>query len=241
MLDWNLLASIALVHLVALASPGPDFAIMLKVTREQTRTAALMTALGIALAILLHTLASLTGLSLLIHTTPWLFIAVQALGALYLGYMGVGALMAVKQHFAARSAASAELVSESGVEGATDPDEREAKSLSTIKAHSTIKVLSPINALKLGLYTNLLNPKALVFFLTLFSALVGPEVNIETRSALLFLMFALSFGWFGLLAMVLTASKAQQLMTRIGPAIDLLVGVLFVTVSIAILQSLLLG
>lgn len=215
MIDLALLGSIALIHTLALASPGPDFAIMLRVSTRQPRSVALMTALGIALAILVHTLASLTGLSLIIHTTPWLFVLVQAIGAIYLGYMGVGALLSVRKHWA----------------------ERQSQQLSDTPAVDE-PVLGNGRGLRLGLYTNLFNPKALVFFLTLFSAMVGPEVNTETRLSLLLLMFALSFAWFGLLALLLTKPGVKQTLVRIGPVIDLITGALFMLVSVGILASL---
>ncbi|WP_408733373.1 LysE family translocator [Shewanella sp. FJAT-52076] len=221
MLDFTLLGSIAVIHAIALASPGPDFAIMLKVSRYQTRAVAMMTALGIAAAILAHTLASLTGLSLLIHTTPWLFGAVQALGAAYLGYMGLGALISVRKQFLLRR--ELPLSSQSTpTDAPPNPD----------------SMLSTAKGFRLGLYTNLLNPKALVFFLTLFSAMVGPEVNSATRMALLVLMFALSFAWFGLLAVLLTKNSSQRALVRLGPIIDLVTGVLFLMVSVAILFGL---
>ncbi|QYJ77206.1 LysE family transporter [Shewanella sp. FJAT-52076] len=220
-MDFTLLGSIAVIHAIALASPGPDFAIMLKVSRYQTRAVAMMTALGIAAAILAHTLASLTGLSLLIHTTPWLFGAVQALGAAYLGYMGLGALISVRKQFLLRR--ELPLSSQSTpTDAPPNPD----------------SMLSTAKGFRLGLYTNLLNPKALVFFLTLFSAMVGPEVNSATRMALLVLMFALSFAWFGLLAVLLTKNSSQRALVRLGPIIDLVTGVLFLMVSVAILFGL---
>jgi len=217
MIDLTLLGSIAVIHTLALASPGPDFAIMLRVSSHQPRAVALMTALGIALAILVHTLASLTGLSLIIHTTPLLFVLVQAIGASYLGYMGVGALRSVRRHWAERQ--SQQLANSQPV---AEPS------------------LGNGRGLRLGLYTNLFNPKALVFFLTLFSAMVGPDVNTETRLSLLLLMFVLSFAWFGLLALLLTKAGVKQALERLGPTIDLVTGALFLLVSIGILVNLVL-
>jgi threonine efflux protein len=221
MIDVALLGSIALIHTLALASPGPDFAIMLRVSTRQPRSVALMTALGIALAILVHTLASLTGLSLIIHTTPWLFVLVQAIGAIYLGYMGVGALLSVRKHWVKKHWAEGQSQQLTDTPAVDEP------------------ALGNGRGLRLGLYTNLFNPKALVFFLTLFSAMVGPEVNTETRLSLLLLMFALSFAWFGLLALLLTKPGVKQALVRIGPVIDLITGALFLLVSVGILASLL--
>lgn len=66
--------------------PGPDFALILRTSLH--RPTALGAALGIAIAILLHATLSLTGISLLIASQPWLFLAVKVVGALYLGWLG---------------------------------------------------------------------------------------------------------------------------------------------------------
>ncbi|WP_290435641.1 LysE family transporter, partial [Aeromonas caviae] len=90
----SLFLTLGLVHLVALASPGPDFALILRTSLH--RPTALGVALGIALAILLHATLSLTGISLLIASQPWLFLAVKLVGALYLGWLAISRLMPVR-------------------------------------------------------------------------------------------------------------------------------------------------
>ena len=69
----NEFLTIALVHLVAVASPGPDFAIVVRNSISYGRRIAMFTSVGIGLAILLHVAYSLVGLSVVIATTPWLF------------------------------------------------------------------------------------------------------------------------------------------------------------------------
>ena len=54
----SLFLTIGLIHLIALASPGPDFALILRTSLH--RPTALGAALGIAIAILLHATLSLT-------------------------------------------------------------------------------------------------------------------------------------------------------------------------------------
>lgn len=84
----SLFLTIGLIHLIALASPGPDFALILRTSLH--RPTALGAALGIALAIVVHATLSLTGISLLIAEHPWLFMTVKVVGALYLGWLGWG-------------------------------------------------------------------------------------------------------------------------------------------------------
>ncbi len=97
----SLFLTIGLIHLIALASPGPDFALILRTSLH--RPTALGAALGIAIAILLHATLSLTGISLLIASQPWLFLAVKVVGALYLGWLGWGAIKAARRSSATQA------------------------------------------------------------------------------------------------------------------------------------------
>ena len=139
----SLFLTIGLIHLIALASPGPDFALILRTSLH--RPTALGAALGIALAILLHATLSLTGISLLIASQPWLFLAVKLVGALYLGWLGWGALKAAWQ-------GSGDLALRAGGER---PGWRKG--------------------VKSGLATNLLNPKALLFCSVLLPQFIDPH------------------------------------------------------------------
>ena len=66
----NEFLTIALVHLVAVASPGPDFAVVVRNSVAYGRRIAMYTSIGIGLAILPHVAYSLVGLSVVIATTP---------------------------------------------------------------------------------------------------------------------------------------------------------------------------
>ena len=98
MQELSVLLTLAAVFAVALVSPGPDVALVVRTSLHQGRRAGLASALGLACGILLHTTLVLTGVSLLLSRTPVLFAILQALGALYLAWLGVGALrLAVKE------------------------------------------------------------------------------------------------------------------------------------------------
>ena len=88
-LNMSLLLTIGLIHIIALVSPGPDFALILRC--RQSRLAAFGAALGISLAIGIHTLLSLAGISLIIQNTPTLYTLVQFFGASYLAWLSWGA------------------------------------------------------------------------------------------------------------------------------------------------------
>lgn len=81
--------SIALIVLLAAASPGPDFALVLKNSLVHSKRSGCITALGIASAVLVHITYLILGLDVLIKKFPWIFQCVQYLGAGYLIYLGI--------------------------------------------------------------------------------------------------------------------------------------------------------
>ncbi|EMI1807930.1 LysE family translocator [Pseudomonas aeruginosa] len=90
MQELSVLLTLAAVFAVALVSPGPDVALVVRTSLHQGRRAGLASALGLACGILLHTTLVLTGVSLLLSRTPVLFAILQALGALYLAWLRRG-------------------------------------------------------------------------------------------------------------------------------------------------------
>ena len=91
-IDYTVWASIALMHFVAVASPGPDFAVVLKQSLQKGLRPALWTSIGIGAGILLHVLYSILGISLVIKTTPWLFQFLLYIAAAYFIWIGLSAL-----------------------------------------------------------------------------------------------------------------------------------------------------
>ena len=85
---WVEFLTIASVHLLAVASPGPDFAIVLKHSISFGRRAAIITSIGVGAAILIHVAYSLLGIGILIKTTPVLFQVFSYVAAAYLLYLG---------------------------------------------------------------------------------------------------------------------------------------------------------
>jgi len=87
---------IAAVHLLAVASPGPDFAIILKQSIRYDRRTAIFTSFGIAAGILLHVTYSLVGIGLIIASDERLFTALKYIAASYFCYIAWHGLRAKK-------------------------------------------------------------------------------------------------------------------------------------------------
>ncbi|MCL1065482.1 LysE family translocator [Shewanella olleyana] len=233
-MDFALLSTLAVIHCLALISPGPDFAIIVKTSTQQSRQTALMCATGISVAILLHSLMSLLGISLMIQQSEIAYLAVQLIGVSYLAYMGFGAISSVLTSNNFQSKNEFKNPTEENQNAETSKVDKEDK----LVANRQFKEIKPSKGFQLGLYTNLLNPKALIFFITIFTVLVTPQVTIETKVASAALLFSLSVIWFCFLAIMLTKPIIQKRMVKGSKAIDAITGVIFMGVAITILISL---
>lgn len=212
--EISILTTLAVVHLVALASPGPDFALVVQAAGKHGRRAGLAIALGISLAILVHSVLSITGVSLLIAQMPTLGIILKAAGGAFLLYLGIGALKTIPARLRQ---------GDGPLVGAAE--------VSMTVRQATVR----------GFITNLLNPKALVFFLSLITSLVPSQMSVAGKGAAIGILWGLSFAWFALLSYLLTGERVQQQLQRMAVWIDLLCGSVFALVGGGILVSLMLS
>jgi RhtB (resistance to homoserine/threonine) family protein len=88
---WGELLTIAGIHLLAVASPGPDFAIVLRQSLRFGSKTGRETAIGVGTGILIHATYSVLGFGLLISKYEWLYNGMRFLAAgylLFLAYQG---------------------------------------------------------------------------------------------------------------------------------------------------------
>ncbi len=84
--------TIVVAHALAVVSPGPDFAIVLRQSLHHGRRTAIWTSVGIGCGLLVHITYSLLGLGFLLKNSPVALEIVKWLGAAYLAWIGVQAL-----------------------------------------------------------------------------------------------------------------------------------------------------
>lgn len=90
----ELLLLISGIHLLAVASPGPDIALITRVSLTQGRRAGAFCTLGIVSGLVVHLLYSIFGIALLLRETPEIRLALQGCGALYMLWLGSKAIRA---------------------------------------------------------------------------------------------------------------------------------------------------
>ena len=95
---WSEFITIAVAHLLAVASPGPDFAVVLKQSVTGGTRQGILTSLGVGAGILIHVSYCLLGMSILFAQSDMLLTAMKYLAASYLAYLGVQTIMASSRH-----------------------------------------------------------------------------------------------------------------------------------------------
>jgi threonine/homoserine/homoserine lactone efflux protein len=87
--SWLLfvVASLALI-----ATPGQDMILVMSRSIAQGAAAGVVTAAGVAVGLLGHTVLATLGLGAILRTSEWLFAALKFAGAAYLLYLGIGLL-----------------------------------------------------------------------------------------------------------------------------------------------------
>lgn len=201
--------TIALIHFVAVASPGPDFAIVVRHSVSFGRRAAMYTSIGIGLGILIHVTYSIVGLSVLIKTTPWLYSAISYLAAVYLVYLAVGALK-------------------------SGPPKAVAEGTQSPVAPAT---MTAKKALWIGFLTNGLNPKATLFFLSLFTAFIDVNTPMSVKLGYGIYLAVATGAWFCFLSYLLSTSKVAQLIGSKGYWLDRTMGVLLIGLALKLVWS----
>jgi RhtB (resistance to homoserine/threonine) family protein len=198
--------TIAVAHALAVASPGPDFAIVLRQSLRHGRTAALWTSLGIGCGLSVHIAYSLLGLGLFLQNSATALTIVKWLGAAYLAWVGVQALGARPRDGD---------VNLTG--GAPAPTGRAAWTT--------------------GFLVNLLNPKAALFFLSLFPLVVSPTTPKWVQAGYGVWMTVMTVAWFAFVAMVFTREEVRRAFLRHGHWIDRVLGVVFLGFAVTLVLA----
>ena len=150
----NLLLFVPAMALLVML-PGPDFALVSRVALLEGARPAKAAACGVALGITVHTACAIAGISAIIAASAPLFQVLKYAGAAYLFWMGIQAFR--------QKARPVEAESEHVAEAA--------------RGHQ----LSLRRAFRQGFLTNALNPKAILYFLTLLPQFMSPAAPAEPQ------------------------------------------------------------
>ena len=204
---------VALAHFLALMSPGPDFLLLVKTSLRQSAGVAMGAALGIALGNAIYIALCLMGVGALLSQSVPVMVGLKLAGGIFLMVLGWKALRAKRADYAA--IAQLEAVPASATRGAF------------------------VKALGTGLASALLNPKNLLFYLSLFTVVLTPGVGLGIQLGLGAWMTAVVLAWDAAIVVLLTKSAVRQRFARVAFVLDKVTGAVLGALGARIVQSVL--
>ena len=203
----SLFVTVAVVQIVALASPGPDFFFISQTAASQSRRDAFKGVIGITLAVAIWAAVALLGLNLILKQMAWLHRLILLAGGAYLMWMGIQMI-------------------------------KSARRPQSIGAEVTpVTTSRKKNIFLRGLLTNLSNPKAIIYFGSIFSLIVGDDVSSATRTAIFILIVAETLIWFSLVATLFSLPWVKAKYQKLAKWIDGIAGTLFVAFGLHLIFS----
>ncbi|HJR41109.1 MAG TPA: LysE family translocator [Gemmatimonadaceae bacterium] len=205
-MDPHLWAFVGLAALLTII-PGADMALVTRSTLAGGRRAAFLTTLGICLGCLVHATASAFGISAILRTSALAFTIVKSVGAAYLVYIGIRAIVDSWR------------------------DRRNAAALDT--SGLARGGITPRRAFTEGLMTNVLNPKVAIFYLTLLPQFIEPGDPVLLKSLalggihnLMGLLWLTVYAWFiHQFAAFLNRPTVKHALERVTGAVLIALGV----------------
>ena len=194
--------TIAIAHLLAVVSPGPDFILISRQTIKYGRKVSIYTSLGIAVGILFHISYCVIGIEILLEQNYFTNILTILCGS-YLLYLGLSSF----------------LISNKQVYDVQD-------NVSKIS-------ITNLKAFMLGFFTNILNIKATLFFLSLYSFL-GYETDIKTKWFYGIWMTIITGLWFILLSIFMTNKILSKTHNKYYILMNKMMGIILIYIAIKI-------
>jgi threonine efflux protein len=200
-MSWEALTLVLAIHAVALISPGPDFAIVTRLSIVSGRQTGLWAAAGVAAAIGVYVLVCAFGLSLVLTALPGLSSLLSVTGAIYLAWLGIHCLRS------------------KGQLPETQPQGQGRKAFIT------------------GFLTNLLNPKAMLYFGSILSQVLTPDLGTADTALLWVLLVGESFLWFGFVSAMFSSRRVLDWLRSRLVWFDRAVGVVLLGLAAKIATS----
>ena len=202
-IETNLLV-VAGVTLLAVISPGPDFAVILRNALRSGRGPGLATALGISCGVVIHVTYTLLGLGWIVARYAWLLTAIKYAGAAYLVWLGCSAFLSRK-----------------------DGAGHEQPPVTAARADLR-------QAFRNGFLCNVLNPKTVLFFIALFTQVVAPDTPLAAQVGIGIYIVLVHLAWFAFVVMVLTNPAALRIFNHWRRAVERTVGTCLVALGVTL-------
>lgn len=192
------LASLMAVFSFAIVAPGADTAMVMRQAMVHGRREAILTSVGIGTSLMFHVTYTILGLGIVISQSLLLFAIIKWMGAAYLLYIGVMSFRAGRTELEAA--------------GGDYAGPRQSAS----------------RAFGLGFLANALNPKPVLFFLSIFSTLVSVTTPASVKFGYGLVMAACLVCWFVGVSYFMTTPRMRTAFSRMSKWINRASGLVFI-------------
>lgn len=208
-MSTTLLIGFLFAVLIAHVVPGPDFALILRHAARGKRNGR-AAALGVITGHGVHLTAAALGLSALLASSATAFTIVKVIGGLYLVYLGVHALLSARKRSEPR----------------TDDDVDAAPEVRLGRAYVQ------------GFFTNVLNPKAVVFFMSLLPQFIDSSLPMLPQLVVLgVITMATGLAWWMLFVGAIDRVRGLLARDPVRRTLDGLTGVLFIGLAVRLVRT----
>ncbi|QOD12755.1 LysE family transporter [Psychrobacter sp. 28M-43] len=241
---WHGFLLITSVHLLAAASPGPDFVLVSQQTLAKGRRTGLICSLGITLGLAVHIIYSVLGLATVIAHSQPLLTTIKWLGGGYLIYLGWQGIQAKPKkpadletaHLLEKTHALEKADSQVGSSTHTSQDALTSQTTSLVKDTTIEK--SPSNSestfatLRRGFLCNVFNPKAPVYFVAIFTLVLSPDIPLWQLAIYGVWMMVLQMAWFSTVVMLLSIPAVHRRFQKFEHWIDRVLGTAMIVLGL---------
>lgn len=218
---WHGFLLITGVHLLAAASPGPDFVLVTQQTLSKGRRTGLICSLGITFGLGIHVIYSVLGLATVIAHSQPLLTAIKWLGGgylIYLGWQGIRAKPKKRVDLANPIEPTANISQETFIDKTTPTRKDTALNAASEKTDTAVAIL------RRGFFCNVFNPKAPVYFVAIFTLVLSPNIPVWQLAIYGVWMMVLQMVWFSTVVMLLSVPAIHRRFQRFEHWIDRVLG-----------------
>ena len=199
------------IHLLAAASPGPDFVLVSQQTLSNGKQTGFMVSIGIALGLSVHIIYSALGLATVIANSATVLWVIKIIGGGYLIYLGVQGL---------RAKPACKI-------GPVDK----------FSEQKSLKKHTKLSAITKGFLCNALNPKAPIYFVALFTVVLSPNLPVLYLVIYGIWMMILQLMWFSTVVVLLSRPGVNEKFQHLGHWIDRVLGGAMILIGLKVLAS----
>jgi threonine/homoserine/homoserine lactone efflux protein len=182
------LATLAVVQLMAVISPGQSFVFIARTAAADGRAAALLATFGLGLGSCMWAIAAMLGMAIVLQQAAWAYVLLKVAGGLYLMFLAI----VMWRH-------------------ASEPIE--------VGKSDSPRVQLPAT-LRRGFLIQIANPKVIVFFGSIFFALLPAQMPLWVMAAAVLIVFINEVAWFAAVSLLFSAPHPRNAYVRLKTILD---------------------